>query len=59
MAKKECPSCAVDIDKNAEICPVCGYEFPRQKSAFKWVALLLIILFSLPFIRMIINFLFN
>lgn len=55
MALKECPSCAVDIDRTAEHCPICGYEFPKQKSFFKWVALLLILLFVYPLIRLLLN----
>jgi RNA polymerase subunit RPABC4/transcription elongation factor Spt4 len=48
MKKKECPSCAMDIDENSRQCPICGYEFVQTNSGWiKWVALvlLLIILF--------------
>ena len=58
MALKECPSCAMDIDKSAEECPICGYEFPKQRSYFKWVAVLLVILFLYPLIRLLLR-LFN
>lgn len=30
---QECPSCAMDVDYKAETCPICGYEFPRQKKS--------------------------
>nr|WP_139827943.1 zinc ribbon domain-containing protein [Marivirga sericea] len=47
--KKECPSCAMMIEKNAQICPICQYEFPRAsyRNYLKWVALLLAVLFLL------------
>jgi RNA polymerase subunit RPABC4/transcription elongation factor Spt4 len=32
MNQKECPSCAMDVDSNAEKCPICGYEFPQRKT---------------------------
>lgn len=47
---KECPSCAMEIDSKAKICPICQYEFPRQASGTIWIAVLLIIVFVLMFI---------
>ncbi len=47
MKKKECPSCAMQIDEKARECPVCGYEFPVQNKIFQWVAILLVVLFLL------------
>jgi RNA polymerase subunit RPABC4/transcription elongation factor Spt4 len=48
MQKKECPSCAMEIDQKSKVCPVCGYEFTdHRNSGLKWVALLLAILFLL------------
>jgi len=44
MEKKECPSCAMEIDKKSDLCPICGYEFPRQNRIVQWVALLLALL---------------
>jgi RNA polymerase subunit RPABC4/transcription elongation factor Spt4 len=38
MKKKECPSCAMEIDAKSKECPVCGYEFPTS-GALKWLAL--------------------
>lgn len=46
MKKKECPSCAVEIDSDLEICPICGYEFPQQSLALKvaaWIMILLVL----------------
>jgi RNA polymerase subunit RPABC4/transcription elongation factor Spt4 len=41
MKKKECPSCAMEIDAKAETCPICQYEF----SGFpKWITALAIFL---------------
>lgn len=45
MKKKECPSCAMEIDARSKRCPVCDYEFPRANSGLKWAALLLALLF--------------
>ncbi|WP_148899602.1 zinc ribbon domain-containing protein [Fodinibius salinus] len=44
MEQKECPGCAVQIDKDANICPICGYEFPTQPLSVKIVACLMIVL---------------
>ena len=35
MAKKECPSCAMEIDSDANECPICGYEFPKTDNWIK------------------------
>ena len=46
MKKKECPACAVEIDEEAEICPICGYEFPKQSKTVQimvWVMIILLI----------------
>ena len=42
--QKECPSCALPVDADAEICPYCGYEFPPQKRNVKIFAVLFILL---------------
>jgi len=56
--KRECPNCAVDVPKGSRRCPLCGYEFPPPKSGlFKWIAIVLIILFLIPLVRMLINLL--
>ena len=47
MNKKECPSCAMDIDNKSKVCPICGYEFAEFSVLTKWVAILLVILFLL------------
>lgn len=57
MATKECPSCAMDIDHAATVCPICGYEFPQRKSSLKWIALLMLLLFAYPLLRLAIRFL--
>lgn len=48
--KKECPSCAMEIDADCKICPICAYEFPVPAKFPKWIAILLILLFLLYFI---------
>ncbi|MEQ8925850.1 MAG: zinc ribbon domain-containing protein [Fulvivirga sp.] len=45
MNKKECPSCAMEIDNAARECPICGYEFPHTDLWLKVMAILLILLF--------------
>ncbi|HEX5168453.1 MAG TPA: zinc ribbon domain-containing protein [Cyclobacteriaceae bacterium] len=47
MKKKECPSCAMEIDTKSKVCPICGYEFSDHSVVVKWVAVLLVILFLL------------
>ncbi len=48
--KKECPSCAMEIDEKEKVCPICGYEFPPTKPAYTWIAILLLIVFLLFYI---------
>jgi RNA polymerase subunit RPABC4/transcription elongation factor Spt4 len=45
MKKKECPSCAMEVDAKNKACPICGYEFTGYSSGMKITATLLIILF--------------
>jgi len=43
----ECPSCAIEIGgrrSDYDRCPYCGYEFPRNRTGFVAVGLLLILL---------------
>ncbi|MBL0340787.1 MAG: hypothetical protein IPP71_07635 [Bacteroidetes bacterium] len=47
MKKKECPSCAMEINSEATICPICGYEFPVQHKIYVWVAILLLVVLIL------------
>lgn len=47
MKKKECPSCAMEVDAKSKECPICGYEFTDFSPGIKWVAILLILLFIL------------
>jgi RNA polymerase subunit RPABC4/transcription elongation factor Spt4 len=47
MKKKECPACAMNIDINKNVCPVCGYEFPKEKPLFKLLVILLVIVFAI------------
>ena len=50
MKKKECPSCAMEVDADSKECPVCGYEFTGYPTSYKWIAILLILVFLLYFI---------
>ncbi|MEX0684610.1 MAG: zinc ribbon domain-containing protein [Balneolales bacterium] len=50
MKTKECPSCALEVDAQNEICPICGYEFPEQSSwsyLVIWVMIALLLLWVL------------
>lgn len=49
MKKKECPSCAMEIDASAKVCPICSYEFAAYPASVKWIALLLALLFLVTF----------
>jgi RNA polymerase subunit RPABC4/transcription elongation factor Spt4 len=49
MKKKECPSCAMEIDAKSKVCPICGYEFAEGGSAMKWIVILLAIFLLLYF----------
>ncbi len=50
VKKKECPSCAMEIDARSKSCPICGYEFSDYSAVVKWVAIGLLLLFLLYFI---------
>jgi hypothetical protein len=54
MKKKECPSCAMEIDARADECPVCGYEFPSSGGVLKWAAILLAVLVLFYFLSAVI-----
>ncbi|HYW36197.1 MAG TPA: zinc ribbon domain-containing protein [Balneolaceae bacterium] len=45
--KKECPGCAMMVDADADVCPICGYEFPRRSTTLQIVAWILIIILLL------------
>lgn len=41
---KECPSCAMEVDKKHKTCPVCGHEFEDFGKGIRWVAAALLII---------------
>lgn len=46
MKKIECPGCAVEVDADHDVCPICGYDFPRQPLSVKigvWVLIVLML----------------
>lgn len=49
----ECPSCALDAPADAEECPYCGYEFPRQKKSVMAVAVIMALLLAWPAFKLI------
>ncbi len=50
--KRECPSCAMEIDADSDVCPICGYDLPRQRTSVKWAALLMLLLAILYLVLM-------
>ena len=48
MTERECPSCAMPVDADAAVCPVCGYEFPQARPGFGPAAWLFVALMLLP-----------
>lgn len=53
---RECPSCGVDGDDRAHICPICGYEFPQQKSWPRRIAFVLLLLIAYVIVRLVVNY---
>lgn len=49
----ECPSCAMEVERGAEECPYCGYEFPPERSSLKAMAILLALLLAWPVFELI------
>lgn len=48
MKTRECPSCAMIVDAESTICPICSYEFTdRRSGSLKWIAIVLAALFLL------------
>ena len=45
---RECPSCALDVDTAADVCPYCAYEFPQQRSSRTFMAWLMALLLAWP-----------
>lgn len=35
FGRRECPSCACEVEANHNRCPICGYIFPQATSAQK------------------------
>ena len=56
---KECPSCATEIPKSDEECPICHYEFPLNRPNYKApLIVLLLVLMIYPMVKIFINFFF-
>lgn len=43
-AKKECPSCAMEVDASSKVCPICSFEFPSPVK-LQWIAVVLLVIF--------------
>jgi predicted nucleic acid-binding Zn ribbon protein len=44
----ECPSCALDIPEDADVCPYCGYDLPQPDRGNQAAAILFALLLILP-----------
>lgn len=40
----ECPGCAMEVDHAEEVCPICGYEFPKQSLSVTIMVIVMIVL---------------
>ncbi len=49
MKKKECPSCAMNIEAGSRECPICGYGFMEATPWIKYIAIFLLIVFLLSY----------
>jgi predicted amidophosphoribosyltransferase len=47
MDTKECPGCAMPVDYEEYVCPICKFEFPQKNKMYGWVAVALAVLFLL------------
>jgi hypothetical protein len=45
-AVKECPNCAVEIRADAEVCPICNYDFPKR-AVLPWKPVAAVVLAAL------------
>ncbi len=57
-SQRECPSCASMVPADEAVCFICGYEFAGRtvwKSWRLWVAIVLLAIFLIPFIRMLLR----
>lgn len=45
---RECPSCALEVEKEYDICPYCQYEFPVQQSSRTIMAIVMALLLAWP-----------
>lgn len=50
---RECPSCALEVDAEAEVCPYCNYEFPVQKRSVMTMAVVMALLLAWPLFKLI------
>ncbi|MEO0557276.1 MAG: zinc ribbon domain-containing protein [Bacteroidota bacterium] len=56
----ECPSCAMEVPADTEVCPFCGYEFPVRKASTRlsaWLFVGLMILFAVPLLAWLLGWL--
>ena len=59
-ATRECPACALAVPAEADVCPVCGYEFPRPKPGVRpvaWLFVALMVLFAVPLLAWLLGWL--
>ncbi len=49
----ECPSCALEIEEDAETCPYCGYEIPKQKNSTVLMAIVILLIMLWPIYKLL------
>ncbi|MDX1531354.1 MAG: zinc ribbon domain-containing protein [Rhodothermales bacterium] len=54
---RECPSCAMEVDAEADECPVCGYEYPSNRAGVGAAAWLMAALLVLPLLWLLFELL--
>jgi len=56
MKKIECPSCAMEVDADSKVCPICSYEFTTgHPSGRRWLAIVLVLAFLLSFFYVVFS----
>ena len=44
----------MEVDAGNKVCPICGYEFADTPTGYKWIAVLLVLVFLFFILRYLI-----
>jgi hypothetical protein len=55
--RRECPGCAIEIESGQQVCPICGYEFPRTRPLIVGAAVAVLVAILLPLILRLARYL--